>query len=69
MCSEIDLNIQTDNYTEIKNEFEEAGADYSINIILKFDNNAFDKITRQIIESPYFNIPTLNDPIVNILNF
>jgi hypothetical protein len=61
MCSEIDLDIQTDNYTEIKNEVEGAGADYAINIMLKFDSNSLDKVTKQIMSSPYFNRPSTND--------
>ena len=61
MCDEIDVNIQPENYTEIKNEVDGAGTDYAINIILKFDNSNLDKLTKQIISSPYFNSPSQSD--------
>jgi hypothetical protein len=61
MCNEIDADIQTLEYTEIKNEVEGAGVDYSINIILKFDKNNLYKLTKQIISSPYYNNPTQSD--------
>lgn len=61
MCREVNLAIQTDNCTEIKNEYDGAGADYSISIILKLDISNLNYVTKQIITSPYFNKPTTND--------
>ncbi len=60
MCQELNINIPSENYTEIKNEVDEAGPDFTINIILKLDKNNLDNLTRQIISSPYFNRPAIN---------
>ncbi len=61
MYQDLGIKIPSDNFTEIKNEVDESGPDYSINIILKLDKNAIDNLNRQITSSPYFNKPDTND--------
>ena len=61
MCHELNLDIKENTFTQIKNETDGVGPDYTISIILKFDQNSLEKIVKQIVTSPHFNRQTEND--------